>query len=63
MIKKLVKYGNSHALVIDKPIMDLLNISQGTPLEISTPDGSTLVIKPIRQEVRDSLEEQPELAV
>lgn len=63
MIKKLVKYGNSHALVIDKPIMDLLNLSQRTPLEISTPDGNTLVIRPIRQQENDSLEEQHELVI
>jgi antitoxin component of MazEF toxin-antitoxin module len=48
MIKKLSRYGNSHALVIDKAIMDLLKIDGQTPLEISTPDGCSLVIKPVR---------------
>ena len=38
MIKKMVHHGNSSALIIDKPIMDLLNIDNETPLEIST-DG------------------------
>ncbi len=38
MIKKFVKHGNSYALIIDKPIMDLLRITPDTPLEIRT-DG------------------------
>jgi antitoxin component of MazEF toxin-antitoxin module len=47
MIKKLSKFGNSHALLIDKPILELLRISEDTLLEIST-DGQKLVIKPLR---------------
>jgi antitoxin component of MazEF toxin-antitoxin module len=46
MVKTLVKHGNSYALVIDKPILELLNISPETPLEVSTSDGKTLTIKP-----------------
>ena len=46
MVKTLVKHGNSYALVIDKPILELLNISPDTPLDISTSDGKTLTIKP-----------------
>src|SRR5689334_8805743 len=38
MVKKLTKHGNSYALVIDKPIMDILNITDDTPLNITT-DG------------------------
>lgn len=45
MVKKLVKHGNSLALVIDKPVLDLLKIGPDTPLEIIT-DGSALVISP-----------------
>jgi antitoxin MazE len=47
VIKKLTRHGNSLALVIDKPILDLLNISRETPLEITT-DGQTLTISPAR---------------
>ena len=43
MVKKLTKHGNSFALVIDRPILDLLKIDPETPLEIST-DGHKLVI-------------------
>lgn len=45
MTKTLTKHGNSLALVIDKPILDLLNIDVDTPLSIKT-DGRSLVISP-----------------
>jgi len=45
MIKKLIKHGNSSALIIDKPILELLKISDETPLEINT-DGKNLIISP-----------------
>ncbi len=38
MLKKLTKHGNSLALVIDRPILELLNIDPDTPLDVST-DG------------------------
>lgn len=46
MVKKLTAHGNSAALVIDKPIMELLNITMETPLEIST-DGKNLIVSPV----------------
>lgn len=45
MLKKLTKHGNSLALVIDRPILDLLKIDTETPLDIST-DGTRLIIAP-----------------
>ena len=45
MRKTLTRHGNSLALVIDKPILDLLNIGEKTPLDIET-DGRSLVISP-----------------
>lgn len=45
MVKKLTKHGNSYALIIDKPIMDLLNITADSTLDIST-DGKSLLIRP-----------------
>jgi antitoxin component of MazEF toxin-antitoxin module len=45
MIKTLTKHGNSLALVIDRPILDLLKIDANTPLEITT-DGRTLTLAP-----------------
>lgn len=35
MIKKLIKFGNSLALVLDKPILDLLQISDKVELIIN----------------------------
>ena len=51
MQKKLTKHGNSLALVIDKGVLELLNIDEQTPLEIST-DGTLLLISPVRDEKR-----------
>jgi antitoxin MazE len=51
MQKKLTRHGNSLALVIDKGVLDLLNIDDQTLLEIST-DGSLLLITPVRDEKR-----------
>ena len=51
MVKKLTKHGNSLALVIDKGVLDLLEIDDTTPLNIST-DGKVLIISPVRDEKR-----------
>lgn len=51
MMKCLTKHGNSLALVIDRGILDLLEIDGDTPLSIST-DGKCLVITPIRDAAR-----------
>ncbi len=51
MVKKLVKHGNSLALVIDKPVLDILKISAETSLDIST-DGDVLIISPERVKKR-----------
>ncbi|HKI61262.1 MAG TPA: hypothetical protein VKA31_03120 [Mariprofundaceae bacterium] len=46
MIKTLTPIGNSLGLIIDRPILNLLNIDRDTELQIST-DGQTLTIKPV----------------
>lgn len=43
MVKTLTKHGNSYALIIDKPILDLLKFEPDSPLELST-DGKVLMI-------------------
>jgi antitoxin component of MazEF toxin-antitoxin module len=45
MVKKLIQHGNSAALVIDKPIMEILNITNETTFELST-DGRNLILSP-----------------
>lgn len=52
MIKTLTVHGNSAALVIDKPILELLGISMETPLKIAT-DGKSLVISPLPDAKRE----------
>ncbi|NQT88747.1 AbrB/MazE/SpoVT family DNA-binding domain-containing protein [bacterium] len=47
MVKTLIRHGNSLALVIDKPILEMLQISADTPLEL-TSDGDHLMISPVR---------------
>jgi antitoxin component of MazEF toxin-antitoxin module len=47
MVKHLTQHGNSAALVIDKPVLELLHITMKTPLELTT-DGRNLVISPLR---------------
>ena len=46
MIKTLSSHGNSAALIIDKPILELLEITLSTPLKIIT-DGKSLIISPV----------------
>ncbi|MBN1243258.1 MAG: AbrB/MazE/SpoVT family DNA-binding domain-containing protein [Spirochaetales bacterium] len=45
MTKKLIQHGNSAALVIDKPILELLNITVDTTFELTT-DGRNLILSP-----------------
>ncbi len=51
MIKKLTKHGNSLALIIERPILELLGINADTPLEVST-DGKGLRVVPVVDEDR-----------
>jgi antitoxin MazE len=46
MLKTLKRHGNSWALVLDKPILDLLNIQPDSPLEVST-NGHSLLVTPV----------------
>jgi antitoxin component of MazEF toxin-antitoxin module len=47
MRKKLSAIGNSLGIVIEKPILELLDIDRETELEMRT-DGERLIIEPIR---------------
>ena len=53
MTKTLIKHGNSLALVIDKPILEMLDISSDTPLEVTT-NGDRLMITPVRDKARQN---------
>ena len=51
MLKKLTKHGNSLALLIEKPILDLLCASADTPFDVTT-DGHALVLTPMKDAPR-----------
>jgi len=44
MLKTLKKVGNSHALFLDKAILELLKIDADTPLELRIEDGVLIVV-------------------
>lgn len=47
MRKKLSAIGNSLGIVIEKPILELLEIDRETELDMRT-DGERLIIEPVR---------------
>ncbi len=47
MIKTLTKHGNSLALVIEKPILELLGADVDTLFDVTT-DGDVLVLSPVK---------------
>ncbi len=53
MVKTLTKHGNSLALVIEKPILDLIGAEADTPFNITT-DGQALVLTPIKATTREA---------
>jgi antitoxin component of MazEF toxin-antitoxin module len=56
MIKKLVRHGNSRALIIDKPILEIIGATDDSEFTITT-DGRSLTITPVK-----SAEEERRLA-
>jgi len=52
MTKRLTRHGNSYALVIEKPILELLRATPDTPFEIVT-DGQCLVLTPVRNRAEE----------
>jgi antitoxin component of MazEF toxin-antitoxin module len=51
MNKTLIRHGNSLALVIDKPILEMLKITADTPLELTT-NGDAILVTPVRDKRR-----------
>lgn len=52
MIKTLTNHGNSLALIIERAVLDLLNIDKDTPLEVTT-DGTNLIVSPVSSKTRE----------
>ncbi len=51
----LIKHGNSLALVIDKPILEMLQISADTPLKLTTNGDSILTPECDKKRQRQSI--------
>ena len=47
MIKQLRKVGNSNALILDKPILELLGLDEDGQVQLTIQDGS-LIVTPAR---------------
>ena len=54
MIKTLTKHGNSLALVIEKPVLELIGANANTPFDVST-DGQVLILSPVKDAGRDQV--------
>lgn len=59
MKKKLSVVGNSLGLLIEKPILELLNIDRNTELEMTT-DGNRLIVEPVRKGHKKRVSESAE---
>lgn len=57
MYKKLSRHGNSLAIIIDKPILELLSVNEKTVLKIRT-DGTNIIIEPV-METKDLISKNP----
>jgi antitoxin component of MazEF toxin-antitoxin module len=53
MVKKLARLGNSRAVIIDRPLMDLLGINDETALKL-TVVGRKLTIEPVAESDEDA---------
>jgi len=53
MRKKLVRHGNSSALVLDRTLLQLLKINKDSEIEIEV-QGNTLTISPVDGEAREA---------
>lgn len=51
MLKTLTRHGNSAALVIERPILELLNADLETVFDITT-DGIALILTPVKDKSR-----------
>ncbi len=53
MIKQLRKVGNSNALILDKPILELLGLEEDGQVQLTIQDG-TLIVTPAFPKLVDS---------
>lgn len=58
MIERLSVIDEDLGIIIERPILDLLQITEDPPLEVKT-DGEALIIRPVRQSTKERLRESP----
>jgi antitoxin component of MazEF toxin-antitoxin module len=59
MTKKLVKHGNSLALIIEKPILNLLKISEDSEIDVAIENGALVIRSALA--ISDSKKQEKEL--
>jgi antitoxin MazE len=47
-LKHLTRQGNSLAIIIDRPILDMLDINEKTPLKLTTDKGK-IILEPVSE--------------
>lgn len=62
MIKQLRKVGNSNALILDKPILELLGLEEGGQVQLTIQDGN-LIVTPTNPEQVDPKNLQEKLDI
>lgn len=60
MIKKLRKLGNSNALILDKPILELLGLEENGQVQLTIQDGN-LIITPANPQLVNAEEMKEQL--
>ena len=51
MIKKLTPVGNSHAIILDKPLLSLVEADSSTQFQVEV-SGGVIVLRPVKAEPR-----------
>ncbi len=57
MIKRLIKHGNSRAIVVDKSLLEAAGISEDALFQISVNPSGGLVIQSVEDDTIDSFRE------
>ena len=57
MIKRLIKHGNSRAIVVDKSLLEIAGISETTLFQISVNPSGGLIIQSVSETNTDLFEE------
>lgn len=55
MVKRLQKVGNSNALILDLPIMEMVGLEEGKEVQITVSNGS-IIITPVNPRLVDTSE-------